>query len=108
MLYSDENIWPTQKMMGILYDVETHTIKAYLMDDESIKTAGPSSLTEQHFEEQLELNQSWRTIGQKIINKSLVGPGQMAILLPGNIKIKKKRGRKGYRSQVFISFSHHF
>jgi hypothetical protein len=25
-VYADENIWLTQKMMGILYDVETHTI----------------------------------------------------------------------------------
>ena len=25
-VYADENIWLTQKMMGVLYDVETHTI----------------------------------------------------------------------------------
>ncbi len=29
-LYADENIWLTQKMMGILYDVETHTINYHL------------------------------------------------------------------------------
>ncbi len=23
-VYADENIWLTQKMMGVLYDVETH------------------------------------------------------------------------------------
>ena len=25
-VYADENIWLTQKMMGTLYDVETHTV----------------------------------------------------------------------------------
>jgi len=25
-VYAGENIWLTQKMMGILYDVETHTV----------------------------------------------------------------------------------
>ena len=25
-VYADENVWLTQKMMGTLYDVETHTI----------------------------------------------------------------------------------
>ena len=25
-VYADENIWLTQKMMGVLYDLETHTI----------------------------------------------------------------------------------
>jgi len=25
-VYADENVWVTQKMMGLLYDVETHTI----------------------------------------------------------------------------------
>jgi len=29
-IYSDENIWLTQKMMGILYNVETHTINYHL------------------------------------------------------------------------------
>ena len=29
-VYSDENIWLTQKMMGVLYDVETHTINYHL------------------------------------------------------------------------------
>lgn len=29
-IYSDENIWLTQKMMGVLYDVETHTINYHL------------------------------------------------------------------------------
>lgn len=24
-VYADENVWVTQKMMGLLYDVETHT-----------------------------------------------------------------------------------
>jgi len=28
--YEDENIWLTQKMMGLLYDVETHTINYHL------------------------------------------------------------------------------
>lgn len=28
--YADENIWLTQKMMGVLYDVETHTINYHL------------------------------------------------------------------------------
>jgi len=25
-VYADENIWLTKKMMGVLYDVETHTL----------------------------------------------------------------------------------
>ena len=25
-VYADENVWLTQKMMGVLYDVETHTV----------------------------------------------------------------------------------
>ncbi|MDX9799307.1 MAG: virulence RhuM family protein [Bacteroidales bacterium] len=29
-IYADENIWLTQKMMGILYNVETHTINYHL------------------------------------------------------------------------------
>jgi len=29
-VYADENIWLTQKMMGLLYDVETHTINYHL------------------------------------------------------------------------------
>ena len=29
-LYADENVWLTQKMMGQLYDVETHTINYHL------------------------------------------------------------------------------
>jgi hypothetical protein len=29
-VYTDENIWLTQKMMGVLYDVETHTINYHL------------------------------------------------------------------------------
>lgn len=29
-IYADENIWLTQKMMGTLYDVETHTINYHL------------------------------------------------------------------------------
>ncbi len=29
-VYADENVWLTQKMMGMLYDVETHTINYHL------------------------------------------------------------------------------
>ena len=29
-VYADENIWLTQKMMGVLYDVETYTINYHL------------------------------------------------------------------------------
>ena len=29
-IYFDENVWLTQKMMGILYNVETHTINYHL------------------------------------------------------------------------------
>ena len=28
--YAEENVWLTQKMMGLLYDVETHTINYHL------------------------------------------------------------------------------
>lgn len=30
MRYEDENVWLTQKMMGVLYDVETQTINYHL------------------------------------------------------------------------------
>lgn len=30
VVYADENIWLSQKMMGVLYDVETHTINYHL------------------------------------------------------------------------------
>lgn len=29
-IYADENVWLTQKMMGVLYDVETNTINYHL------------------------------------------------------------------------------
>ncbi len=29
-VYADENVWLTQKMMGVLYDVETHTVNYHL------------------------------------------------------------------------------
>lgn len=29
-IYADEDIWLNQKMMGVLYDVETHTINYHL------------------------------------------------------------------------------
>jgi hypothetical protein len=29
-VYADENIWLSQQMMGVLYDVETHTINYHL------------------------------------------------------------------------------
>ena len=29
-VYFDENVWLTQKMMGLLYNVETHTINYHL------------------------------------------------------------------------------
>jgi hypothetical protein len=29
-VYAEENVWLTQKMMGLLYDVETHTINYHL------------------------------------------------------------------------------
>ncbi len=29
-IYADESIWLSQKMMGVLYDVETHTINYHL------------------------------------------------------------------------------
>jgi hypothetical protein len=29
-VYADENVWLTQKMMGTLYDVDTHTINYHL------------------------------------------------------------------------------
>jgi hypothetical protein len=30
VVYADENIWLSQKMMGVLYQVETHTINYHL------------------------------------------------------------------------------
>jgi hypothetical protein len=30
VVYADEDIWLSQKMMGVLYDVETHTINYHL------------------------------------------------------------------------------
>ena len=29
-VYAEENIWLTQKMMGVLYDVETNTVNYHL------------------------------------------------------------------------------
>ena len=29
-VYADENVWITQKMMGVLFNVETHTVKYHL------------------------------------------------------------------------------
>lgn len=29
-IYSDENVWLSQKMMGVLYEVESHTITYHL------------------------------------------------------------------------------
>jgi hypothetical protein len=29
-IYADENVWLTQKMMGVLYNVETHTVNYHL------------------------------------------------------------------------------
>src|SRR3989339_1177047 len=29
-VYADENVWVTQKMTGMLYDVETHTVNYHL------------------------------------------------------------------------------
>ena len=29
-VYADESIWLTQKMMGVLYDVETHIVNYHL------------------------------------------------------------------------------
>ncbi len=40
-VYADENVWVTQKMMGLLYDVETHTINYHLK-----KVFGDSELVE--------------------------------------------------------------
>jgi hypothetical protein len=40
-VYADENVWLTQKMMGLLYDVETHTINYHLK-----KVFGDSELEE--------------------------------------------------------------
>lgn len=40
-VYADENVWITQKMMGLLYDVETHTINYHLK-----KVFGDSELAE--------------------------------------------------------------
>ena len=40
-VYADENVWITQKMMGLLYDVETHTINYHLK-----KVFGDSELVE--------------------------------------------------------------
>ena len=41
-VYADENVWITQKMMGQLYDVETHTINYHLkmvFDDSELEEA---------------------------------------------------------------------
>jgi hypothetical protein len=41
-VYADENVWLTQKMMGLLYDVETHTVNYHLKKvfDDSELSAG--------------------------------------------------------------------
>jgi hypothetical protein len=37
VVYADEDIWLTQKMMGVLYDVKTHTINYHLKEDSVIR-----------------------------------------------------------------------
>ena len=37
--YEDENIWLTQRMMALLYDVETNTINYHITSRKSLKTA---------------------------------------------------------------------
>ena len=68
-VYCDENVWLTQKMMGLLYNVETHTINYHLkkifadgeIDENSVirkfritAADGGTILTKDYFEEQLE------------------------------------------------------
>ena len=40
-MYADENVWVSQKMMGLLYDVEPHTVNYHLK-----KVFGDSELVE--------------------------------------------------------------
>ena len=38
-VYADENVWLSQKMMGLLYNVESHTVTYHLQ--KAFKTGGP-------------------------------------------------------------------
>jgi hypothetical protein len=60
-VYADENIWLTQKMMGVLYDVETHTINYHLKK--------VFVLTDQYFEEQLQRIREIRVSERKFYQK---------------------------------------
>lgn len=44
-IYADESIWLTQKMMGVLYDVETHTVNYHLKKVFSDKELQADSVT---------------------------------------------------------------
>ncbi|MDR0898645.1 MAG: virulence RhuM family protein [Oscillospiraceae bacterium] len=43
-IYADENIWLTQKMMGVLYSVETHTVNYHLKKIFSDSELAPESV----------------------------------------------------------------
>lgn len=42
-IYYDENVWLSQKTMGLLYNVETHTINLVYSKDSIGETAFPQS-----------------------------------------------------------------
>ncbi len=73
--YQDENIWLTQKMMAILYDVSVSAINQHLknifedmeLDDERLKRG--TLLTDKYFEEQLERIREIRASERKFYQK---------------------------------------
>ena len=66
--YEDENIWLTQKMLGVLFNVETHTInyhiKKIFSDNELLE-----SLTTRKF--RIVQNEGDRAIGRDVIHYNL-------------------------------------
>ena len=66
--YEDENIWLTQKMLGVLFNVETHTINYHIKkifnDNELLE-----SLTTRKF--RIVQNEGDRAIGRDVIHYNL-------------------------------------
>lgn len=73
-VYADENVWVTQKMMGLLYDVETHTINYHLK-----KVFGDSELVEDSVIRKFRITAAFLLISfPSALPSSRFCPGQLA------------------------------
>ncbi len=66
--YEDENIWLTQKMLGMLFDVESHTINYHIK-----KIFADSELTEEATTRKFRIvqNEGGRTVGRDVVHFNL-------------------------------------